>query len=110
MPSEKWDEIVTRYEEVYLHSRYEENAKGILNLLPRIKDDQIFVDVVLTTSLTALCLGVPGKKARALIWYENGVYSVSVQGDSSNEEKWTEVSDENIVSVLQQHIREISSK
>jgi hypothetical protein len=110
MASEKWDKIVARYQEIYLHSRYEENARGILNLIPLMKDNPAFADVIPTTSLTALCLEFPSKKTNILIWYESGEYSISVQGDSTLEQEWIKIGDENIIPVLQQHIQEISSK
>ncbi len=110
MASEKWDKIIARYQEVYLHSRYEENARGILNLIPSIKDNPAFVDVIPTTSLTALCLEFPGKKTNILIWYESGEYSISVQGNSAREEKWTKINDKNIIFALQKHIQEISGE
>lgn len=112
MPSESWDEVITRYQEVYLHSRNADNAKGILNLIPRIRDNPTFVDVVPSTSLTALCLEILGKKGKVIIWWEKDreEYSVSVQDDSNSEEKWTKVNNEQIIPILQQHIQKISAE
>lgn len=112
MPSEDWDKITVRYQDVYLNSRHEENAKGILSLIPRIKDNPAFADVVPSTSLTALCLEIPGKKAKVLIWCEkDGVeYSISLQDDLQTEEKWTKVSNKEVIPVLESYIQKISSE
>ncbi|MCL4249037.1 MAG: hypothetical protein KJ065_12900 [Anaerolineae bacterium] len=112
MPSEEWDEIIARYQEVYLNSRFAENAKGILKLIPRIVADPAFADVVPRTSLTALQLEIPGKKTRILVWSENdgSEYSISLQDNSTYDEQWTRVSDDQIVSVLREHIQRISAE
>ncbi len=110
MASETWDEVITRYQEIYLRSRYADNAKGILNLIPRIKDNPVFAGVEPGASLTALCLKIPDHKVKIFFWCEKygEEYSISIQDNS--EEKWTTINDAQIISVLEQNIREISRK
>ncbi len=83
MPIEEWNQITVRYQEEYLYSRYAENARGILDLIPRIKDDPLFAEVVPFTSLAALCLEVPDNKSRIVVWYENHSeeYTISIEND-----------------------------
>ena len=110
MPIKEWNEITARYQEEYIHSRYAENARGILNLIPRIKDDPIFADVVPFTSHTALCLEVPDNKFLVVVWCEKGSeeYTISIEKDGIVDEE-IKISDSKIVSTLQEYIRKISS-
>ncbi|MBL8152713.1 MAG: hypothetical protein JNM70_00905 [Anaerolineae bacterium] len=62
--------MIADYQDVYIHSRYGEHARGILSLITRIRDDIVLADVVPGTSLAALFLEIPGKRKRVFVWCE----------------------------------------
>jgi hypothetical protein len=77
MTYDNWDEILKLCEEVYLHSRYAEHAQSMIALIPQIRADSNFEDIVAFTSHATLCLQFPGDKTEICIWSDRiGMYEV----------------------------------
>lgn len=67
-----WDEIVKELTDHYLHapSPYDEHARGILGLIPRLRQEVALSDLIPITSHGTLVLEYPGIKTRINIWSE----------------------------------------
>lgn len=104
-----WDDVLTDYQEIYIHSRYSEHAKGMIQLIPRIREDANFADVLPGTSLSTLFLKVPNKETRVHIWCEEvgKTYRVYLyhHEDGSSDERI--VDDSEIIPVLISYVNKI---
>ena len=81
-----WDDILKVYREVYLGSRFDEHAKSMLDLVPRIRD--LFPDVIPMTSLSTLCLNLPSFSKHVCIWGQAiGSYEVYIYDPGNDPRK-----------------------
>lgn len=75
-----WNEVSDEYRNIYLKSRYSENARGMLELIPKLQSEPSLMDVIPGTSLSMLFLEIPGKQASVHVWCEQiyVIYSVYI--------------------------------
>jgi hypothetical protein len=57
-----WDDIIVWYQELMHSPRYEELAKAMLSLIPRLREHAAFAGLIPSTSHEALCLTIPTSK------------------------------------------------
>ncbi len=105
-----WDKVLADYQEVYIHSRYEEHAKGMLNLIPRIREDDAFMEVIPGTSHATLFLALPNKKTQVHVWCEQlaSKYSVYLYNPEHRQSEMIMVNDGEIIPTLKSYIYKIN--
>jgi hypothetical protein len=65
-----WDDVITSYETIYLKSNVSEHAKGILKLIPEIRDYFLHDGLIPGTTHSTLFLEIPNSITRILVWCE----------------------------------------
>jgi hypothetical protein len=103
-----WDEVITQFE-IYSNSRYEKNARGLLELASRIKDHPDFKTMIPGVSLINLTLQHPNKKTLIYVWCEhpNQLYKVYLYDEKGSYDKVT-VEDEAIIPTLLEYVSRVS--
>jgi len=75
-----WDDIERGYREILtydgIRAIYLDHAAGMLDLLPEIRQNSAFGDVIPYTSHLMLYLELKAHRLRVRIWYEQGKYEI----------------------------------
>jgi hypothetical protein len=72
-----WEAVIREYNDIYINTRFGEHAKGILNLIPVIREQVDLTNVIPSTSHATLVLQYPDTRVSVRIWCEgDDIYTV----------------------------------
>jgi hypothetical protein len=110
-----WDAVERDYREIYLHGRMAENAKGILELIPKIKGQVYLQDVSPGISHGDFFLSRSEGKGPKKPWVkvrcvQLGIYEICMSDRDRGDYDEVIVKDEEIVQVLQEYVRRLRTQ
>ena len=119
-----WDEVIPAFDEIYQRSisesspnfgrqevnrQYAEHARGILNLIPRLRNDPDLRHVTVGTSHYSLFIEVPNTRKWLFVWCElpGPKYTISYYANNPREpDERVIVSDDVIVETILRLVKE----
>mgnify|MGYP000322795586 CR=1 FL=1 len=105
-----WDDVIKGYKNIYLHSRYEENAKAMLDLIPHLRKQFDGEDIIPGTSHGTLFLVKATKKTQIYIFYKgNNLYEIALYIPKQDEAvESVEVTFSDLITRLKEYIENTS--
>jgi hypothetical protein len=106
-----WEKVIRMYEELPQDSsRYSEHVRGMLDLIPDIRNNPKLSDAMPGTSHTILILEISGVQSNIAIWCEriNEVYRICIYDPVSNTESDVKLVDRgNVILLLERYVEKL---
>ncbi|HUN08388.1 MAG TPA: hypothetical protein PLQ56_17410 [Aggregatilineales bacterium] len=104
-----WDKVLAAFESISISPRYEEHARGMISLIPHIRRETVFSDVVPIVSLGVLRLEIPDKRMLVSIWCNQieESYTIFLEHHEHGLVRELEAKNTAIIAVLADFVNEI---
>jgi porphobilinogen deaminase len=104
-----WDKILAAFESISISPRYEEHAREMISLIPHIRSETVFSDVVPIVSLGVLRLEIPDKRMLVSIWCNQieESYTIFLEHHEHGLVRELEAKNTEIIAVLADFVNEI---